>query len=765
MKRLNICISFALLLFIVTGVTAQRGADNILRYSMDTPWTSEVTPDNVWPEYPRPQMTRDNWINLNGLWEYAIADKNRPQPTRYQGNILVPFAVESSLSGVKKMVGEDNYLWYKRSLDIPSSHDGRWLLHFGAVDWEAVIYLNGTEVGMHRGGYDAFSFDITPYLKDGQQELVVRVWDPTDNGTQPRGKQVANPRGIWYTPVTGIWQTVWLEPVPNSYIEYIRPTPDLDAEVLNLRVDLSGSQQAQRLTVIARQGSVEVARTQATVGAGSRQVFLTLPVSNPRIWSPDDPFLYDLDIELSATSGQVVDAVSSYFGMRKISMGQDHNGHTYMLLNNEPVFHWGLLDQGWWPDGLYTPPTEEAMLFDIEKSLEMGFNVIRKHVKIESQRYYYHCDRMGVLVWQDMPNGNYFNDLRIQAWDPDADRPRESAIQFEAELKAMIDNFYHFPSIIMWVPFNEGWGQYDTERVNQWMMDYDPSRLSNATSGWADRGVGDVRDVHIYPGPGMAPTEKNRASVLGEFGGLGWPVEGHLWWDQRNWGYLTYYSKEEFQKTLYDLIDKTAPLMGWGLAGAIYTQTTDVEGEVNGLITYDRKFVKVDPASFKRHTEQLFKQWWKPSIILSDSELKPQKWKVSYAKHGDSWKDASFNDRAWDQVKAPLSTYDNFFLSEYTDWTGETIYLRRDFHVMDIPDRLYLKHYLPRSTIKVYINGQLVLEHEDRGGRKRDYSHELLHNALPYLKKGLNTIAVELNAQEEQSSFDIGIYTTKPVVE
>jgi hypothetical protein len=349
----------------------------------------------------------------------------------------------------------------------------------------------------------------------------------------------------------------------------------------------------------------------------------------------------------------------------------------------------------------------------------------------------------------------------IEAWHPDGDRTTESAIQFETELKAMIDNLYHFPSIAMWVPFNEGWGQYDTERINQWIKDYDPSRLSNAASGWADRGVGDVVDVHIYPGPGMAPTEKNRASVLGEFGGAGWPVEGHLWSDQVR-GSAT---SERFQKTLYDMIDKTAPLMGWGLAGAIYTQTTDLEREFGGLITYDRKFVKVDPASFKQHTTQLYQQWWRPSIILSDSEFKPQPWKVSYAIQNDSWKDASYNDSAWDKANAPLSTYDNFFLSGYTDWTGETMYLRKDFHVMDIPDRLYLKHYTPKASMKVFINGELVMEHADRGGRKRKYSHELLHNALPYLKKGFNTIAIELNAQEEKASFDIGIYTTKPVVE
>lgn len=551
-----------------------------------TRWAADVRPDNALPEYPRPQMVRSEWLNLNGLWEYAIRPAGAAAPEKYDGRILVPYPVESALSGVGKAVGPENRLWYRTAFRTPKTWKGRRvLLNFEAVDWETRVLVNGREAGSHRGGYDPFFFDITDLLKNrGDQEIVVSVWDPVDAGTQPRGKQVRQPHGIWYTSVTGIWSTVWLEPVPDARLQSVQAVPDLDGG--NVRIKAAGSEAAlgRPVEVAVLDGGEVIASARGNLG---EEIRLELPEAKP--WSPDSPFLYDLKLVLFGPAGKKSDEVASYFGLRRISLGKDRAGHLRLCLNGAPLFQFGPLDQGWWPDGLYTAPTDAALRYDIEMLKSLGFNMMRKHVKVEPRRFYYWCDRLGLLVWQDMPSG----DAYIQPRDPDITRTEESARQYEAELSAIIKTLANHPSIVMWVPFNEGWGQYDTARIVDYVRSLDPTRLIDSASGWTDRGVGDVIDVHSYPGPAAPAYEPNRASVLGEFGGLGLPVRSHTWQEEKNWGYRSYTTPEELTAAYLDLIEKLNPLVAAGVSAAVYTQTTDVEVEVNGLMTYDRAVLKM----------------------------------------------------------------------------------------------------------------------------------------------------------------------------
>ncbi len=576
-----------------------------------TKWAKEVSPTKVLPEYPRPQMARKEWKNLNGLWEYAIAPKDNTTPQSYNGQILVPFPVESAMSGVKKLVGKDNKLWYRHTFEVPANWaNQKVLLHFGAVDWQSTVYINGKQVGTHEGGYDPFYFDITSALKKGEkQEVIVSVWDPTSEGTQPRGKQVVKPEGIWYTPVTGIWQTVWLEPVPASSIKTFKATPDIDKKTLTVAVEGQGTQQADMIKVIAMDGNKEVASVTKPIG---QQVLVAIPT--PKLWSPDSPFLYDLKIQL-IRNGKAIDEISSYAGMRKISLAKDKQGIPRLMLNNQFVFQYGTLDQGWWPDGLYTAPTDEALKFDIEKTKEMGFNMIRKHVKVEPARWYMHCDKVGILVWQDMPSGDKSAEWKAPSGidGQEMTRTAESEAQYKREWKAIIDAFYNYPSIVMWVPFNEGWGQFKTEEIINWTTKYDPSRLINGPSGGNHFPVAHTIDHHQYPGPGMPPTQQDRAMVLGEFGGLGLPVTGHLWQEKNNWGYRKYQTSDTLTMKYADLINQIPDMITKGLSAAIYTQTTDVEGEVNGLMTYDRAMIKMDADRVRQINSVLTKSTSTPS--------------------------------------------------------------------------------------------------------------------------------------------------------
>jgi len=573
---------FAVLLW-ATALCAQqwKPADNPLT----TPWTADVHADRAWPEYPRPQMVRAQWTNLNGLWDYAIRAKDEPRPERFEGKILVPFAVQSALSGVKRPLTPDQRLWYRRTFGARLKKGRRLILHFEAVDWQAEVFVNGKPVGRHEGGYDPFHFDITDALKpEGDQELAVAVWDPTDTGLEPRGKQVLEPGGIWYTAVSGIWQTVWLEPVAADHVTELSMTPDLDGKQLRLTVH---TERPADFTATARLNGRVVGRLSGTTNAELR-----LPVREIEPWSPDHPTLYDLRIALK--SG---DAVDSYFAMRKVEIRKDAADFNRIFLNNHPLFLIGPLDQGWWPDGLYTAPTDAALRSDIETLKKLGYNMCRKHVKVEPARWYYWADKLGLAVWQDMPSAMQKGRPAVRARSPnDVQFSADEAAEFQKELTALVHHLANTPSIIAWVPFNEGWGQHDTNDVLRLVKKLDPSRLVDGPSGWEDRGYGDMKDMHSYPGPNMFPVMEDRASVLGEFGGLGLPIEDHLWWNKRNWGYRTFEDREKLQEGYTALIEKLEPLVRQGLAAAVYTQTTDVEGEVNGLMTYDRKVLKYDAA-------------------------------------------------------------------------------------------------------------------------------------------------------------------------
>ncbi len=573
------------LAIVAIGACAPTPAWQPARAPLMTRWAVEVSPTNAHPEYPRPLMRRDVWQNLNGLWEYAVTPRDS-QPASYTGWLLVPYPIESALSGVRDSVGPSRTLWYRRTFAVPASWRGqRVLLHFGAVDWETRVWVNGTEIGSHQGGYDPFTLDITAALRGGGRgDLVVAVWDPTDAGTQARGKQVREPRSIFYTSVTGIWQTVWLEPVPPAAIFDYVATPDVDRARVLVTVRAQGADPGDRVVAILAASATEVARELGEPGKA-----ITLRVPDPRLWSPDDPFLYDLDLRL-VRGDTVLDRVTGYVGLRKIAVGHDARGVTRLLLNDRFVFQSGPLDQGYWPDGLYTAPTEEAMVSDLRTLKAMGFNMLRKHVKVEPQTYYAWCDRLGILVWQDMPSAS------IPLAGEDADRATDTAAtrQFEAELVRMIRTHVNHPSIVMWVPFNEGWGQYDTRRIAALVRATDPTRLVDAASGWYDRGTGDVVDIHTYPDPRPPRPERSRAAVLGEYGGLGFNASGHMW-RATGWGYALFADREALTERFEDFFRVLrAAAADSGLSAAVYTQTSDIETENNGLLTYDRAEAKID---------------------------------------------------------------------------------------------------------------------------------------------------------------------------
>jgi beta-galactosidase/beta-glucuronidase len=557
-----------------------------------TKWAEEVSPAKVLPEYPRPAMERAQWSNLNGLWDYAILPAGAAEPGTFDGKILVPFAIESNLSGVEKRLGKESELWYKRTFTVPSAWKGKSvLLHFGAVDWKAEVFVNDIKIGMHKGGYTPFSFDITPYLTQGEQKLVVKVWDPTDDSYQPRGKQVNKPEGILYTPVSGIWQTVWLEPVARKHIVSVVPTPDIDAQQLSVAIAVANAAHGDVVEVTVKDAGKTVATAKAAAGQP-----LDIPIPGMKLWSPETPFLYDLEARLY-DNGKLQDKVAGYAAMRKISVAPDQNGILRMQLNNKAYFQFGPLDQGWWPDGLYTAPTDEALRYDIQKTKDFGFNMIRKHVKVEPARWYTHCDRLGILVWQDMPTGGNSPYLQSHQFfnGKEAVRPPESEENFRREWKEIIDFLKPNPCVVVWVAFNESWGQFKSTEIAAWTKSYDPSRLVDPASGgnhYLD--AGDILDVHHYPNPKITLLNTRKVNVLGEFGGIGLALEGHLWQADKNWGYVQYKSSKEVTDEYIRFIEQLKETIGRGYSAAVYTQTTDVEGEVNGLMTYDRKVVKME---------------------------------------------------------------------------------------------------------------------------------------------------------------------------
>lgn len=558
---------------------------------MKTRWTDNVDRELPLPEYPRPQMVRDCWLNLNGRWDYAIC-KVPGLPMSFDGEITVPFSPETELSGVGRTLHPDEYLWYKRSVDLPDSFAGkRLLLHFGAVDQTAEVYINNTHAASHVGGYTPFPVDITDYTKGKSFDITVMVTDNTDLGSHSRGKQRTKRGGIWYTPQSGIWQTVWVEAVPENYVKNLRITPNFDKGTVEISAELVGNSAA-----FAHFGDTEYALP------------AVIPVPDFEAWTPENPKLYDFYVTCGA------DRVDSYFAMRKFSVGHDYYGKPRLMLNNKPYFHNGMLDQGYWPDGLYTAPTDEALIYDIETAKAMGFNMLRKHIKIEPLRWYYHCDRLGMLVWQDMPCGGgqynpvvitaplvtgvHLRDDKYKLFAREDVRGRE---QYYLELEEMIRHLYNCPCIAVWVPFNEGWGQFDAAMVHDFVRRLDGSRTIDHASGWHDQGIGEVRSEHVYfRSYTFHPDKKGRAVLLSEFGGYNHHVPGHSF-NKKNFGYRNLDSAEKFKTALTELYrDQIKPAKAQGLAAAVYTQVSDVEDELNGLMTYDREVVKLTPEEIRK---------------------------------------------------------------------------------------------------------------------------------------------------------------------
>jgi hypothetical protein len=712
--------------------------------SLLTKWGRDVSPEKVHAEYPRPQMVRTEWMSLNGLREYAPAksDENPPFGKRLDGKILVPFPIESALSGVMKSAER---LWYRCVFKMPKKWAGkRILLHFGAVDWEATVFVNGRPIGEHRGGYDPFSFDVTEAIKKGSsQELIVGVYDPSDAGEQPRGKQVRKPSGIWYTPSTGIWQTVWLEPVPKDYILNLVMVPDVDAKCLRLTMTTTGNTEEQRVRATVLDAGKEVAI--ATARAGSE---LAVPLSSPQLWSPSAPFLYDLSVELFH-GNKKVDRVMSYFGMRKVEIAEDERGINRIFLNGKFLMQVGPLDQGFWPDGLYTAPSDEAARYDIELTKKLGFNMTRKHVKVEHERWYYWADKLGLLVWQDMPSAN--------------SKTPESRKQFELELERLVRTHQNHPSIIMWVVFNEGWGQYDTERLTAWVKQMDPSRLVNNASGWDDKKAGDIRDIHSYPAPKAPEAEPNRAIVLGEFGGLGLAIDGHTW-KKEHWGYQGMYSAdhltsryETFLRNIFQSRDKP------GLCAAVYTQLTDVEVECNGLMTYDRAIVKPDMERVAAANQGDFSRVPPPpvvEIVVPTSEEQGQKWSYTLEQPSADWFKTEFDHSQWKVGPGGFGTKGTPGSVVRTEWSTAEIWLRRSVTIPDkkLASLQFRIHH--DEDAEVYVNGVLA-------GRFSGYStgyeeNPIAAQGLDALRPGENMVAVHCKQTAGGQYIDLGMIDVVP---
>lgn len=762
-RRISSLLLAGALLITTTAAAQWRPAGDKIK----TRWADQVDPRCPLPEYPRPQLVRHEWQNLNGLWDYAVTPAEAAASPIADGKILVPFGIESSLSGVQRMFLPTEKLWYRRTFDVPAAWNGkRVLLHFGAVDYAAVVRINGREAGRHEGGNDAFTLDITDLIRrGGAQEVVVEVTDPTNKGRQPRGKQVLKPGGIYYTAVSGIWKTVWIEAVERLHIESFHGVADIDRGEYALSAAVPNATAATTVRFEAYDKGRLVAKADARPGEKA-----VLRIPDAKLWSPASPFLYDLKMTV-LDNGRQTDAADSYFGMRKISVRKDAQGFNRMMLNDEFVFQYGLLDQGWWPDGLLTAPTDEALLYDIEFTLKAGFNTIRKHIKVEPDRFYYHCDRLGVLVWQDAVSGDSYN---LKNLPQGVEKDPEAARQYERELKAMIDQLRNHPSIVNWVVFNEGWGQYGGRRLIDWVKEYDPSRLAEV-SGWVDMGNGDIADVHKYPGPGrVANAGPDRAFVVGEFGGLGLPVKGHLWNpSMRNWGYATYTDPEEFRKTYRHLVFQLRTMIAEGLSGAIYTQTTDVEGEVNGLMTYDRAYEKFPEGELHALHQPLYAG---PDLtlrtVLEDATRTGQTWYYTTDEPAATWTQSTTPPAGWKRGEAPFGyNHPDGVLSfphdERTDpahlartgWQGANLWAWRAFELKTVPEKVYVRPRYDRD-ITVFINGEKVAEVRNR--QAHYYHSDLLPVPDGVLRPGKNVIAVhvERNPGMERSKtvmFDAGL--------
>ena len=728
---------------------------------LTTRWAKDVRPDNALPEYPRPQMVRRDWANLNGLWEMQFGKEGEAPPfgKTLADQILVPYPVESALSGVMKPV-PDGRVWYRRTFEVPASWrtGKRLLLHFGAVDYEATVWVNGREMGTHKGGYDGFSFDITPALKPGAeaQEVVVRAIDRTDATDQPRGKQVTKPGGIFYTPTTGIWQTVWVEPVPETaYVKSLKIVPDVDARQLVVTAEVGGNTEGVDVYVMASEGTGKPGIADAAASAGKS---VALAISNPKLWTPDSPSLYTLTVELRRGQ-QAIESIESYAGMRKIEIKPDAQGVNRLQLNGQFVFQVGPLDQGFWPDGLYTAPTDAALRYDIEVTKQLGFNMTRKHVKVEPDRWYYWCDRLGLLVWQDMPSGG----PGIGPDDPDGTRSAESARQYDVELKAMIDGLQAHPSIVTWVVFNEGWGQFDTKRVADWTKSYDPTRLVDAASGWTDRaGVGDLHDLHHYPRPAAPALEPKRAGVLGEFGGLGLGVDNHTW-QKEFWGYQGTASASELTRKYERLLHEGYDLKdAKGLNALVYTQITDVETECNGLLTYDRAVMKLDASRAAAANRGDFSNVPTYRDVVPTSIGSGLTWRYTTDRPSDGWENVDFDANAWKEGPGVLGTRSTPGAQVRTTWNTPDVWARREFTLPEVDPSKLLLSVIHDEDAEVYLNGVLAAKLKGFSSSYEDAA--IAPEAASTLKPGKNVMAVHCHQTGGGQSIDVGLIEVRDPV-
>ncbi len=742
-------------LLILNVFSAPLASAQVAGGRLPTRWDKDINPAAPLPEYPRPQLVRARWQSLNGPWSLAFTDSAATAPpAQFDGKILVPYPYEAALSGVGLPTPTTQRLWYKRTFAVPAAwHGRRVLLHFGAVNWDSTVTVNGTSMGTHTGGYDPFSFDITPALRSGGNEIVVSAYNPLRHDVpdaQILGKQRSDPGGVLYTGATGIWQTVWLEPVPAVHIVRLKLVPDIDAKALHLTVTADGG--AVPFLVTAMDG-----RTVAS-GKGRAGTELVLPIANPRLWSPSDPHLYTLKVSLAGKSG---DSVRSYFALRKVSLGKDAQGRTRILLNNKFVFQVGALDQGYWPDGIYTAPTNEALKSDIVAAKGFGFNLLRKHAKVEPERWYYWADTLGMLVWQDVPQafGDHLSGIAKAQW--------------QAEMTREIAAFSNHPSIIVWTLFNEGWGQHDTDTLTALARRLDPTRLLNSASGGYNQivngtmsqfrlptppGLGDINDTHTYPDPTTEPSDPSRALVCGEFGGISLRVPGHDW-NAENFGYGAVMRSGWQLTARYQALLKEARALRDtpGASAVVYTQIADVEDETNGLLTYDRAIVKplAGIIAAANHGEFLPLPPHPASRdLVPTSEDTAQTWSYTTAKPAEDWTKPAFDASAWKTGQAPFGQGLDNVRTPWIDTPGD-IYLRRTVTLpADIPASLDV---LARhdEDVEVYINGILAASAQ---GYTNDYARlPISKEARAALHPGQNVLAVHCRQTLGGQVVDVGL--------
>ena len=769
---------FAIVIFLCFRFSITNGQENeswqLKPIPIHTIWSDSITPESVLPEYPRPQFERKEWLNLNGLWNYAITSLDDSEPSNYDGKILVPYCIQSALSGVRKLTETEEVrkhaLWYQRSFKLTESWENKQvLINFGAVDWESQVWVNGQYIGKHQGGYDAFSMNISKAIKKGKfQDITIRVIDPVGKAMgESVGKQREQPE---YDGVTGIWQTIWLEPVADVSINRVKLTPDIDNNELKIEPFYEGTYKNCILDIQALDNGKEIAHI-----SGDADNLFTLKIPDPKLWTPDNPFLYDLKLTLKH-DGKIIDEINSYFGMRKISIGKV-GAINRILLNNKPLFMIGPLDQGIWPESVLTPPCEEAIRFDMNFLKEINCNMIRLHMNSKPDRWYYACDKSGILVWQDFIcgalDGNKYSDVEEKQWMTEQNR--------------LMNNLYNHPSVVMWILFNEGWSQRRTLEYSQWAGRIDPTRIIDAASGFYDQpGAGHVRDMHIYintPAMAVPEYEPERAVVLGEWGGFVSEAEDNNW-DERRPGALTddewvksinwpkYSMGKPLMNHYSDVVEQLIYLKELGLCGAVYTQLADMKKEQNGYLSMDRKIIKMDVSTLCDLHSRLINEQTETCPIIEASVIRPQQWKYSTQKQKDNWFASDFDDKNWKTDNGPFGYTPGFVLPKVnTQWQSDTLYLRKSFQLDLIPEKICLRTYVygkfgVHNTCDIYINGYKVKEvyrwHEMRE-EFQVMTISLCSQERTHLKIGKNQIAVQVKMPKDMKNriYDIGIYKDK----